>query len=421
MMMGLDGRYEVIVVGAGMVGATLACALAQRGVHTAVIEARAVPDPGVGAPLALRVSSVSLASENILRRAGVWQHLDPARLGPFRGMQVWDVAGSISFDAAEVPVDHLGQVIENDHVQQAALARLTAAPDAAVYCPARLRSIELGWREAVVALADGRRLGAQLIVGADGGDSRVRELAGVAVQGFAYRQQAVVAHVKTEHLHRQTAWQRFLPTGPLALLPLADGRSSIVWSHDIPEVRELLALDDERFCAAVTESSQGCLGQVSAPTRRVSFPLHFRHARNYVGQRLALIGDAAHVIHPLAGQGVNLGLLDAAALAEVLLAGRQAGMDLGELRLLRRYERWRKGDNLRMAFVVDGFHRLFGNRQPIIRWIRNRGLGVTDHLHGLKRQIMYEACGLGVDPPAMARALPAGEEGRFGDAGGDWV
>ena len=419
--MELDGRYEVIVVGAGMVGATFACALARHGVSTAVIEARAVPEPSAGSPLALRVSSISLASENVLRQAGVWQRLDPVRLGPFHAMQVWDEEGEIGFDAAEVPVDHLGHVVENQHVQQAALQRLASVPEAAVYCPAQVQSIGLGWREAIVALGDGRRLGAQLVVGADGAESHVRQLAGVSVQGVSYGQQALVAHVETEHPHRQTAWQRFLATGPLAFLPLADGRSSIVWSHDQPEARELLALDDERFCRAATEAFQGRLGQVSAPTRRVSFPLHFRHARSYVGRRLALIGDAAHVIHPLAGQGVNLGLLDAAALAQVLLEGRRTGMDLGEGRLLRRYERWRKGDNLRMAWVVDGFHRLFGNRQPILRWIRNRGLGITDRLDFVKRQIMYEACGLRADAPAMARALKAEEDGGLGVVGDDWL
>jgi len=213
----------------------------------------------------------------------------------------------------------------------------------------------------------------------------------------------VVAHVRTELPHQTTAWQRFLPTGPVAFLPLADGRCSIVWSANEMEAARILALDDAGFCAALTAASDSRLGTVQSTTRRLAFPLQRLHAREYVRGRFALAGDAAHALHPLAGQGVNLGLLDAAALAEVIGDAVQKGRDVGDLGVLRRYERWRKGDNLAMIFALDAFKRLFSNENAGISMVRNAGLRAVDRFTPLKHAFVRRAMGLSGDLPALAR------------------
>ncbi len=246
------------------------------------------------------------------------------------------------------------------------------------------------------------------MVGADGADSRVRALAGIDEHRREYDQEAVVATVTTERSNPAIAWQRFLTTGPLAFLPLADGRSSIVWSTGPAEAARLVELPEDEFRAVLGEAFEHRLGAVTAVGRRARFTLRRAHAARYVGPRLALVGDAAHVVHPLAGQGVNLGLLDAATLAEVLLQGRARGCDLGALALLRRYERWRKGENLAMLAALDGLKRLFGASAPPLRWARSAGLSLVDRFPPAKRFFMRRAMGLEGDLPAAARAPAAG-------------
>jgi 2-octaprenylphenol hydroxylase len=255
-------------------------------------------------------------------------------------------------------------------------------------------------------LDDGREFPTRLLVGADGAQSKVRQLAGIDTRGWNYEQKAVVGNVRTAEPHQATAWQRFLPTGPLAFLPLQDGRCSIVWSTTPEQVDALLALDDAAFAEALAEAFDRRLGEIIEVGPRGAFPLRLQHTRDYVKPGLALIGDAAHVVHPLAGQGVNLGLLDAATLAEVILDAITAGQEIGAFRVLRRYERWRKGDNLLMLGVMDGFKRLFSNPLPPVQLLRNLGLNLTDAAGPLKNLIARRAMGLEGDLPRLARALP---------------
>jgi 2-octaprenylphenol hydroxylase len=256
-----------------------------------------------------------------------------------------------------------------------------------------------------VTLEDGREIQARLLVAADGANSRVRGLAGIPVRGWGYDQNAVVATVRPERPNRDTAWQRFMPSGPLAFLPINDGRCSIVWSTSPEQAQQLLALEPEAFCEALGGASDYVLGEILETGPRASFPLRLQHATHYVQPGLALVGDAAHAIHPLAGQGVNLGFLDAATLAEVLTEARRASRDIGSHGVLRRYERTRKGDNLMMLAAMDGFKRLFGNDLAPLRLLRNLGLRLTDSADPVKQLIMRRALGMLGEQPRLARPL----------------
>ncbi|MBI5450099.1 MAG: UbiH/UbiF/VisC/COQ6 family ubiquinone biosynthesis hydroxylase [Gammaproteobacteria bacterium] len=397
--------HDVIIVGAGMVGATLAAALADSGLRIALIEAS---EPALHWPADshdLRVSALTIASQRLLTALQAWPAQHGYRISPYHEMRVWDAGGGgdIHFDGADIGADCLGHIVENRVIQAAVLQRVHACPAIAWYCPARIETFTVDAAAVTVVLEDGRRLRAALLVGADGSQSRVRELAGIMTDGWRYDQRAVVATVSTTHPHQQTAWQRFLDNGPLAFLPLADGRSSIVWSTTPEQAAELLALPPPQFCAALTAAFEQRLGTVTATSERAAFALQLQHARYYVGARLALVGDAAHTIHPLAGQGVNLGLLDAATLAEVLCEAWQRQRDIGALAVLRRYERWRKGDTVLTMGVMDGFKRLFGSRQWPVRRVRTAGLQAVDRCAPVKQLLMRRAMGLTGDLPRLAR------------------
>lgn len=404
MQVGDSDLYDVIIVGGGIVGATLACALAQTRLQVALLERRP-PPPMPAGDYGLRVSALSLGARAILEAVGAWRHLDARRICPVERMHVWDAGGTaaIDFDAAEIGEPHLAYIAENDAIAAALWRCLDARAQVQIFCPAEIGALELRERTACVALAGGMRLQARLVVGADGAGSAVRAQAGIGARRWDYEQQAIVANVTTERAHRGVAWQRFLSTGPLAFLPLADGRCSIVWSVDAERARALLALEHAAFMAALAEALGGRLGRVLATTPRVAFPLQRLHAERYVAARVALIGDAAHSVHPLAGQGVNLGLLDAAALAEVLRAAAAVGRDVGALAVLRRYERWRKGDNLAMLFFTDAMQRLFASRRAPVQRLRNAGLALTDALGPVKEALMRRAAGIAGELPALAR------------------
>jgi len=256
---------------------------------------------------------------------------------------------------------------------------------------------------------DGTDVSAQVVVGADGAVSWVRNTVGLPQDKADYLQQGIVCQVSTELPHRHTAWQRFLATGPLAFLPLAGGDCSIVWSCDEPLAQELLALNDEEFTQRLQLASDNVLGGIEHVGPRLAFPLRRAHAHSYVSQRAVLIGDAAHTVHPLAGQGANLGIADAATLAEVLLQAEASGRDIGATRALRRYERWRKGENLLMLTVLDGLQRLFAQRNPVVRTLRGLGLNVTNNCGWLKDELAARAMGRHGDLPRLARGLPAHE------------
>ncbi len=404
----MTDHYDIIIIGGGMVGAACALALGGSGLRVAVIETRTAQPYDAAAAADLRVSAITQASQRIFAALGVWPTLAARRISPFREMRVWDAAGSgaIHFDSADIGTATLGWIIENQVIQSALWEGLATQSNIEVICPALPVEVSFAEDVARIVLDNGRTLSAHLVVAADGADSRVREMAGIATQGWRYDQQGVVATVTPQRSHQDTAWQRFLPHGPLALLPLGDGRCSIVWSTSPEQAARLLALDEHAFCQELSTASEGVLGEIVATGPRAAFPLRLQHARDYVRPRLALIGDAAHCVHPLAGQGVNLGLLDAAALAEVLLDAQQAGRDIGALKTLRRYERWRKGDNLLMMGVMDGFKRLFGTAWSPLRIARNMGLTFTDNLQPVKNLIMRRAMGLEGDLPRLASIAP---------------
>jgi 2-octaprenylphenol hydroxylase len=403
-----SAAYDVAVVGGGMVGATLAVALGERGFRVALVEARAPERNWPDDSHDLRVSAITHASQAVFERLGAWPAMVAAGVTPYRAMQVWDAPGfgEIRFEAAELGEPDLGHIIENRVIQAALWGRLEALGEAVrVICPAGVSGLEPAADAGVRRLwLDGHEpLSAALVVAADGARSRVRDLAGLAVEGRPYDQTAVVATVRPAHGHGETAWQRFMADGPLALLPLGEGLFSIVWSTSSAHADELLGASDAAFGAALTQASEGRVGDIVPVGPRAAFPLRLQRATAYVLPGIALVGDAAHVIHPLAGQGVNLGILDAAALVDVLVEARSARRRPGALATLRRYERARKGENLGVQYAMDGFKRVFGNALPPVRLVRNLGLRAANDIGPLKRLFARIALGSLGDLPTLAR------------------
>jgi 2-octaprenylphenol hydroxylase len=399
-----DSSFDLIIVGGGMVGAALACATAESGFQVCVLEAQAPQTEWPPQEIDLRVSALSRASQRILHNLGAWQRMTGLRVSPYTDMHVWDAGGkgSIHFSAADIGESELGHIVENRVTQLALWERMSHLPNVTLICPARVARLEFG-PSSHLWLADGRILQAGLIVGADGRDSQVRRLAGIGTQGWDYDQHAIVATIRPQLHHQFTAWQRFMPTGPLALLPIEDGHCSIVWSTSPLQAQELMGLDDAAFCSALHLASEKVLGDILEVGPRGLFPLRLGHAETYIREGLALVGDAAHAIHPLAGQGVNLGFLDAATLAEVLIEGKRMHREPGAYTNLRRYERARKGANLAMLAAMDLFKRFFSNQILPLQLLRNLGLSLVDHAVPVKDLIMRRAMGLTGDLPDLAR------------------
>lgn len=399
--------YDMVIAGGGMVGAALCCALGASGLRIALIEAHAPKPFKIASEADLRVVAVNRASQTILAALGVWQGISAVRVSPYHEMHVWDAGGtgSVHFSAAAIGETDLGHIVENNLIQHVLWERLRTFNTVTVLCPARISAIEAGADCLTLQLDNAATCRTRVLAAADGAASHTRKLLDMPVMQAPYAQQAVVAAIRTAQPHRQTAWQRFLPDGPLALLPLSDGQCSIVWSTSPEQAQQLLALDDTAFCAALTEASEAVLGEVQTVSRRAAFPLQHLHARDYVRPRVALLGDAAHVVHPLAGQGVNLGLLDAAVLAEEITRAREAGEDPGALRVLKRYARRRQGENLAMGYSLDGFKRLFGQMPGPVAWLRNAGMRMFNRSGPLKQIAIRRAMGLSGDLPALARVV----------------
>lgn len=406
--------FDIIIVGGGMVGACLAALAADArefsGLRIAMLEAHPPTLPPPDDEVDLRVSAVSRASQRILESCGAWSRIDARHRSAYSDMVVWDAAsrphapGSIHFSAAESGEPDLGHIIENRRLQWA-IHESGALRDRVTLLRAELVGLELDADAATLTLADDRKLTAALVVGADGAASVSRKLAGIETHGWDYEQRAFVTHVRTEHSHEQTAWQRFLPAGPIAFLPLADGRSSIVWTTTPDHARELLESSPEHLAQQLRDALGGVLGAIDAAGPRAQFPLRLSHARNYSRPRFVLVGDAAHAVHPLAGQGVNLGFLDCAALVETLAAELAAGGDadsIAEARVLRRYERWRKSENAVTLGLIDGINRLFSNDSAALRGVRRFGLTAVDRSRWVKRFLMSRALGTAGELPAVA-------------------
>jgi 2-octaprenylphenol hydroxylase len=400
----------VIIVGAGVIGAVMACLLRRPGnevsLRVALIADRFAQPPAREADWDLRVFALGRASERLLRLCGIWEALPASRVHAYERMCVWDALGSahgegsLSFDCAALGEPNLGYIVDGQVLQWQALERARAL--GAVLIDAPLSSI--AWSEAAVraGLADGRELRATLIAGADGTESKTRQLLGIETAGHAYDQDALVTHVRTAAPHADTAWQRFLPSGPLAFLPLSDGRSSIVWSTTRAEAARLRALEPEAFAAALTAASGEVLGSCALTAPIAAFPLKLQYALAYAKPHAVLLGDAAHVVHPLAGQGLNLGLMDCAVLAQVLKDGG-APRNFGDMQVLRRYERWRRSENLLAGAGLDALERLFSHAGGPLPALRRLGLNAVQRLPIVKRRLARQALGLSGDLPAIIR------------------
>jgi 2-polyprenylphenol 6-hydroxylase len=407
--------FDVLVIGGGPVGACVAALLARGAGATpfrvAVLEPNRPRMPPEDAPMDPRVVAISRSSERILEAAGSWERM--RRLSPYERMRIWHESvapisrGSLVFDAAEVGEPNLGYIVEN-RVLQAALLDSFAAAGGQIE-PAQLVGLQIG-ADHVTVETSGGALAAKLVIGADGAQSAVRQAAGLTADSSDYRQTAIVATVATQRRHERTAWQRFMRKGTLAFLPLADGTSSIVWSADNEVAAVLLGASPTDFASELDRASDGALGATRLVGERGSFSLRRLAAHHYAAQRVALIGDAAHVVHPLAGQGVNLGLLDAAALAELLLGARHEREDPGALRVLRQYERWRKSEVAFMSAAIDAFDRFLAHGRGPISRLAQRGLGWVNRSHELKKFFISRALGTAGELPRMAREpLPVPE------------
>ena len=316
-------------------------------------------------------------------------------------MTVWETANNaLHFDSADIGEPVLGHIIENRHLQQACLARCNQIANIDFLCATK----PVSRKDNTLILEDGRRLTADLIVAADGAQSPLREWAGIKVKGWDYEQTALVCTVTTNNEHENTARQRFLPEGPLAFLPLANQHQcSIVWSSSTEETELLCQLDDESFKDVLGKAFEFTLGEITSVSQRANFPLQLRHADHYVEAGFALVGDAAHTIHPLAGQGVNIGLLDAATLAEIVIEAYKKGRNIGSLHTLSKYQRRRKADNVIIQLTMDAFKRVFGSELPPIRWLRHFGLQ-TVNKHGLlKNLFMHQAAGYRFANPLLSK------------------
>lgn len=392
----MSGQFDIIIVGAGLVGASFALAMKDSGLKLALVEsvAPAAPSP----EWTSRVFAISPGSIEFLRESGAWQQFDAARIAPVVGMHIYgdDGKACLDFDAHQSGLAELAVIAETRHMQHGLWQALQRQENLELFCPARCASLRLQFDAAVLRLEDGRELRAPLIVGADGRESWVRSQAGMAAEPAPYRQMGVIANFETELPHGDAAWEWFRGDGVLAFLPLPGNRISIVWTAFEERASELMALPPDEFCRQVQEASHSALGELKLLGKPAAFPLRMLHLEHLVKPRAALIGDAAHNVHPLAGQGVNLGFQDARELAKVL-KDRGPQPDCGDYFLLRRYERARKEDILAMQLVTDGLQKLFNNRNPALKLARNLGLSLTGSLPWLKNGLVQHAVGRHLD------------------------
>ena len=387
-------RLDVAVAGGGVVGAACALALARAGLDVALVEARPVPRWLAEQP-DLRVYALAPDNAALLDALGVWPQVVRARAQPYRKMRVWDAGGGdeLAFDAATLARDELGWIVENGLLVDRLWAALVAA-GVQVHCPARVQGLEQDEAGVRLQLDDGTRLEARVAVAADGGASELRRLAGLDVDAHDYGQRGVVAFIETADPHQETAWQRFLPTGPLALLPFTQGRSSIVWTLPEAEAARVLALDDAAFAVALTDASAARLGRAQPVSERAAFPLRRQLVRQQVAGRVLVLGDAAHVVHPLAGQGVNLGLRDVAALRAEVESAQARRVDWASAHRLQRWARRRRSDNTVSAYAFEGINRLFSNADPLAALARGPLLGLAGKLPPLTRALWRHAAGV---------------------------
>ncbi len=389
---------DIVISGGGMVGLSLGLALAQGGFRVAVADTTPMTAQ-LEAQFDGRVSALAYASIRMYRALGVWEAMAP-HAQPIREILVTDGAPgraaspfSLHFDAAEVGAPELGAIVENRHIRAALFARAQTEANLTLIAPAAVQGVTVEGGQAVAALANGETVKAGLAVAADGRVSPLREAMGIKVIGWSYPQVGIVATVEHERPHNGVAYEHFLPAGPFAILPMTGNRSSLVWTERRELAPAILKLDEARFNQELARRFGAHLGAVTLAGPRWSYPLSFHIARDFVKPRFALAGDCAHGIHPIAGQGLNLGLKDAAALAEVLLDAARLGQDIGALDVLKRYERWRRFDSVTLAASTDALNRLFSNDIAPLRAIRDIGMGIVDSIGPARRFFMRHAGG----------------------------
>ncbi len=393
--------FDVVIVGGGLAGLTQGIALASHGMSVAIID-REDPARVLRAGFDGRVSAIALASQRMLEAIGLWRHVREAQ-------PMWDIRVSDGDSLLFLHYDHrdlgdapFGYMVENRIMRQAQQDALAELPGAQLIAPMTVAKVERGLpgsgAPAQLTLADGRQLRARLVIGADGRQSAMREQAGIRTTTWSYDQTGIVCTVAHELPHEGAAQERFLPAGPFAILPMTDDengvhRSSLVWTEPTERAATIMGLDDADFQAEMRRRFGDGYGEAHVVGPRWSYPLTFLHAERYTDHRLALIGDAAHGIHPIAGQGLNLGLRDIAALTEALVEARRLGLDPGQADVLERYARWRRTDTLVLSAVTDGLTRLFSNDIAPLRIARDLGLGVVERLPPLKKLFMRHAMG----------------------------
>lgn len=388
---------DILIVGGGMVGLVAAKGLTQQGWQVALLENQAAPQkPILNTENTFRVSAISLRSEQLLTQLGVWGNISEPNLGPYERMVVWDAntTAHIEMDAADIQSPYLGHIVPNDVMQYALYQQLQNEPDfmglfAEQYT--ELQYTEGAWH---ARLKSGKVVTAKLLIGADGARSNIRKHLAIETDALLYGQSGIVANVHTELSHQNTAWQRFLTTGPLAVLPMQDQHEcSIVWTVRTEEAERLLAASQNLFAQQLTEAFDGQLGKLSLLSKPVAFPLRRHHAKTYVSEQALLLGDAAHGIHPLAGQGVNLGFDDVAALLSVLSEAQMRKRPLGLFSDLKRYEQMRYHANQVMVHAMTGINTLFSNEQSLMMALRSRGMNFVNDQSWLKRFFIQHAAG----------------------------
>jgi 2-octaprenyl-6-methoxyphenol hydroxylase len=401
-------RADVIIFGGGLVGLALASALDSSALSSIIVDP-ADPAPRADASFDGRTSAVSSSSMRMLETIGVADHLATS------GCPIWRIAvadglkpGGLHFDPDDA--QPLGFMHENRHLRAALQARAEAGKNVWPMWKTRVANVDRGEHGVVVSLEDGRKLSAPLLIAADGRNSATRESAGIAVARWKYDHQAIVSVLRHERPHEHVAYEIFYPSGPFALLPMNDDsgghRSAVIWSVPEEDAAGWLSLNDEDFAAEARAAMGGFLGQIEMLAPRSTFPLGFHHAARIIGGRLALVGDAAHAIHPIAGQGLNLGFRDVAALAEVVVEGARLGLDLGDKQLLDRYQRWRSLDALSVAFATDTLTRIYGVPGAAASAVRRFGMGLVGRISPLRTRLMSEARGTSGDLPLLLRGLP---------------
>jgi 2-octaprenyl-3-methyl-6-methoxy-1,4-benzoquinol hydroxylase len=412
----VGNKFDLIIVGGSMVGATLACALADTQLRIAVIEP-ITPEPFEAAQdHDLRVSAINIASENILKNIGAWDGIIQRRSCVYKRLKTWELdenRASSEFDCAHLNADHLGYIVEN-RVVQLALLEVASRAENITLITESAENIDFQAGASLVELASGREIIGKLLVGADGGNSAVRNAAGIGIHSWDYQQSALVINVKMKCEQQDITWQQFTPTGPMAFLPLSGNSASLVWYNSPDNIKRLLALDDKQFFSQLESSFPSALHEVDSVISKAAFPLKRQHAQAYVAEGVALIGDAAHMIHPLAGQGVNIGLLDAAQLAQTLrsaLGGQVSSADeyalstqddISSIAVLREYEQKRRKHNLVVMQLMDSFYRVFSNNFIPLKIFRNIGLSLAGNIRPARNKAMALAMGIEGALPDLA-------------------